>query len=66
MHGQNNWINCTYEQSKLDKMYGRTMIFARKQLFSAARVPSAQMAYKYYLHRPYNFISILTTDAAGV
>ena len=34
--------------------------------FSVARVPSAQQAYKYYLRRPYNLISILTAVAGGV
>ena len=59
MHGQNNWINCTDEQSKLDKTHGRTMIFCKKAV-------SAQQIYKYYLLRPYMLISILTADAAGV
>ena len=66
MHGQNNWINCTDEQSKSDKMHGRTMIVCKKAVFSAARVQSAQQAYRFYARRPYNLISILTAYAAGV
>ena len=51
MHSQNNWINCTDEHGKLDKMHGQTMIFARNQYFFAADAfwlgsTSAQQAYK--------------------
>ena len=33
MHGQNNWVSCTDEHGKLDKMHGQTMIFCKKSIF---------------------------------